>query len=202
MGRRRSIDRETLMTAIEQVVRQHGLSGLSIDAVAREAGISKSSVIYDFENKAALLAEFTRSRIGRHRAAQAEACAAAPEGRDRWLRGLLDCARKPPSDDDVATAMILSAGVAAHDECRAVVRDCVTDDLERITAEAGDKDAALLAYLAFFGLKSLEHFGFREIDPAFRNRCLDLIGAQIQPDAAGGAEPVCPAGPPSSEGIR
>jgi AcrR family transcriptional regulator len=43
-------------------VRQLGLAGLSIDAVAKEAGISKSSVVYDFRNKNALLAAFIEKK--------------------------------------------------------------------------------------------------------------------------------------------
>ncbi|MEI4470861.1 TetR/AcrR family transcriptional regulator [Frigidibacter sp. MR17.24] len=186
------------MAAIEQVVRRDGLAGLSIDAVAREAGISKSSVIYDFESKAAMLVAFTRAKLDVHREHQMQACEARPEGPDRWLCSLLEVARRPPSADDVTAAMVLSAGVAADDECRGLVRGFVDQDLARICDEARDRDAALLAYLAFFGLKSLEHFGFRDIDAEFRNRCLDAIQTRLLPEHSCGTDPTGPVPPPSS----
>ena len=45
MGRRKTIDRQATLRAIETVVRERGFAALSIDAVAKAAGISKSSVL-------------------------------------------------------------------------------------------------------------------------------------------------------------
>ena len=56
MGRKRTIDRDALMDGVESVARREGVSGLSIDALAKEVGISKSSVVYDCGSKAGLLA--------------------------------------------------------------------------------------------------------------------------------------------------
>ena len=52
MGRKRTIDRDALMDGVESVARREGVSGLSIDALAKEVGISKSSVVYDCGSKA------------------------------------------------------------------------------------------------------------------------------------------------------
>lgn len=51
VGRRRSIDRGKMLDAAERVVARDGAAGLTIDAVAREAGISKASVLYDVKTK-------------------------------------------------------------------------------------------------------------------------------------------------------
>mgnify|MGYP002712407599 CR=1 FL=1 len=40
MGRKRTIDRDTLMDGVESVARREGVSGLSIDALAKEVGMS------------------------------------------------------------------------------------------------------------------------------------------------------------------
>mgnify|MGYP002715770027 CR=1 FL=1 len=69
MGRKRTIDRDALMDGVESVARREGVSGLSIDALAKEVGISKSSVVYDCGSKAGLLAAFAFTaliyRVGR-----------------------------------------------------------------------------------------------------------------------------------------
>lgn len=55
MGRRQTIDRGALLDAAEKVVLRDGASSLTIDAVAKEAGVSKGGVLYAFATKDALI---------------------------------------------------------------------------------------------------------------------------------------------------
>lgn len=55
MGRQRTIDREKLLDAAEDIVLQQGATALTIDAVAKTMGISKGGVQYCFGNKDALI---------------------------------------------------------------------------------------------------------------------------------------------------
>ena len=48
MGRRRTIDRDQLLDAAEAVIGREGAAGLTIDAVAKEMGITKGGVQYCF----------------------------------------------------------------------------------------------------------------------------------------------------------
>ena len=81
MGRKRTIGQSELMRAIEAVARREGLEGLSIDAVAKEAGISKSSVLYDCGSKSALLAEFIRNQLEVQAQGHEAAVGYVPQGR-------------------------------------------------------------------------------------------------------------------------
>ena len=54
-GRPRTIDRDKVLDAAEAVVQRTGASGLTIDAVAREAGITKGGVQYCFGSKDSLI---------------------------------------------------------------------------------------------------------------------------------------------------
>ncbi len=55
MSRPKKVTDSEILDAIERVVVKHGASHLSIDAVAKEAGISKSRVVYDYKSKTSLL---------------------------------------------------------------------------------------------------------------------------------------------------
>lgn len=55
MGRRRTIDRDHLLDAAEAVIAREGAAGLTIDAVAKEMGITKGGVQYCFGTKDALI---------------------------------------------------------------------------------------------------------------------------------------------------
>lgn len=168
MGRKRSIDRKVTMDAIEAVVRQSGVAGLSIDAVAREAGISKSSVLYDFENKHQMLSAFIKSRLDRKREQIADCAARQPCDANRWLRALLDCSATAPSEEEMATAMLISAGMGTGDTCRALMKDAFAEDMRHVVAESDDPRMARLAWLALNGMLSMEYFGFHSFPEAER----------------------------------
>ncbi|MDX7986144.1 TetR/AcrR family transcriptional regulator [Xenorhabdus sp. 12] len=55
MGRRKTIDREVLLDAAEQIVTTQGAAALTIDAVAKAVGITKGGVQYNFGTKDALI---------------------------------------------------------------------------------------------------------------------------------------------------
>jgi len=55
MGRQRSIDREKVLDAAEDIIANLGAAALTIDSVARAMGISKGGVQYCFGNKDALI---------------------------------------------------------------------------------------------------------------------------------------------------
>lgn len=64
MGRKPTITREGLLEIAERIVRNEGAAGLTIDALAKAAGISKGGVQYSFSSKddlvRALIERWTR----------------------------------------------------------------------------------------------------------------------------------------------
>jgi AcrR family transcriptional regulator len=55
VGRRQSIDRDSVLDAAERVVARDGALALTLDAVATEAGVSKGGVQYCYNTKDALI---------------------------------------------------------------------------------------------------------------------------------------------------
>jgi AcrR family transcriptional regulator len=55
MGRKRVIDRDQLLEAAYRVISGQGATGLSFDAIAKEAGVSKGGVVYAFSSKEELI---------------------------------------------------------------------------------------------------------------------------------------------------
>lgn len=190
MGRKRTIDRDATMAAIESVVHKHGVGGLSIDAVAKEAGISKSSVVYDFQNKAGLLSAFTRSRMDSHRNA-IETLRDELNGKDRWLRAALKNAVDGPTEEETAAAMMLCAAASDTEDCLSIMQQELNYVLEQVNADAGDGRMARLAFLALHGLKTMEYFNFRRFSIEERRKILDDIASLLdsQPAEADASRP-------------
>lgn len=183
MGRKRSIDREELMKAVESVVRRDGIAGLSIDAVAKEAGVSKSSVVYDCETKAGLMAAFTRHQLAQHRA-KFDATAAHFEGQpNARLKTLIETFRTVPTDEDIAMALLLSVGLGANSECRAIMRAEMVRDADAIRAEAAEPYLMLRTLLTLHGMAFLEFYDLHRFDESARNMLLDDLMAVVNSDA-------------------
>ncbi|QUS36402.1 TetR/AcrR family transcriptional regulator [Falsirhodobacter algicola] len=177
MGRKRTIDRNVTMEAIETVVREQGVAGLSIEAVARAAGISKSSVVYDFASKDALLAAFVRQRLERKRAELDDAAKAHAGRPNAYLHGILDRCTQTPSDEDISCAMAITASLSGNSACREMMGERFAEDLGRVLSEADDPGRARLAWVALHGIMSLEYLGFHTFPPDERGQLLADISA-------------------------
>ena len=182
MGRKRTIDRDALMDGVESVARREGVSGLSIDALAKEVGISKSSVVYDCGSKAGLLAAFTRHKIGQYRERFGDALQAHAGQPNAWLRAMIDMGREGPSDDDVAITMLISASMGENAECREIMQQALSADARRIAAEAAEPRQMLRVLLTLHGMMFVECFGFHRFDDVTRNEILDDLMALAERD--------------------
>ena len=186
MGRRKTIDRQATMRAIETVVRERGFAALSIEAVARAAGISKSSVLYDFGSKSALLEAYIDTRLEEWQAGIAAKAAGHGAVPDAWLRGWIDCLRDQPTADDLDVATIVASGTGDSKSCRAIIARAVAEDLNRIDTDSPDPRRAILAYLAIHGLQCLEYSGFHAFSSDKRqeiaNDIMDLLTASQDPN--------------------
>jgi AcrR family transcriptional regulator len=58
-----SSTREAVLWAAERVVAEEGVSGMTLEAVAREAGVSKGGLLYHFPSKEALIGGMVRRLI-------------------------------------------------------------------------------------------------------------------------------------------
>jgi AcrR family transcriptional regulator len=81
--------RTRILDAAEALVRTRGVTGLTLEAAAREAGVSKGGLLYHFGSKEALLTGLLQ-RMGEFVAADfAEGVARQPEGPGRVARAML-----------------------------------------------------------------------------------------------------------------
>ncbi|MDX2176851.1 MAG: TetR/AcrR family transcriptional regulator [Candidatus Sumerlaeia bacterium] len=82
--------RERILEASLAVVRRDGPAGFTMDAIAREAGLSKGGLFHHFASKEALLAAFLEFYTQRaFHLVQTRLKALAPEGRARLIRTMI-----------------------------------------------------------------------------------------------------------------
>src|SRR3954469_24542610 len=81
--------RTRILDAAEAIVRARGVSGLTLDAAARQAGVSKGGLLYHFASKEALITGLL-GRMAEWMQLDFEACVASqPAGPGRVARAML-----------------------------------------------------------------------------------------------------------------
>ena len=143
--------RERLLAAAAAVVRREGARGLTLDAVARQAGVSKGGLLYHFPGKRELVRGLVADWMDRFEAeVDAEA---APGGTGGWTRAYLhasDMTRVAPGERDVEFSL-LSVLIDAPEELD-FVRERYTAWQARMNDDGIDPIDATLVRLAADGL--------------------------------------------------
>jgi AcrR family transcriptional regulator len=187
MGRKRVIDQEAILDAAERVVGRDGSVNLTLEAVAKEAGISKASVLYDYRSKQALIEKIVERAFKRDNEHHAAVESHLNGGASCAILGRIAAAALPPPEAFRAVALNLSAALTLDDQLRQKMRVNQAAIIDRVLDTAASPRGALLAYLALEGVKLLEHLDFHQFAPAERARIISEITwlAHATPQAEG-----------------
>ncbi len=172
VGRKRAIDQQGILDAAERVVARDGAANLSIDRVAKEAGISKASVLYDFKTKQAVLEAVVERAFARDNAMHGQLEGGLDTHENRAITGRILGARTPISEPFRNAALNLSAALVLDKALRAKMQANQARVIEDVQRTAQSPRGAQLAYLALEGLKLLENLDFHRFSNEERARIL------------------------------
>ncbi|WP_186388860.1 TetR/AcrR family transcriptional regulator [Stappia sp. TSB10P1A] len=176
MGRKRTIKRDTVLDAAEQVVIRDGAARLTLDAVACEAGISKASVLYDYKTKQALIKAVVERRVAAHTSCEQALAESFSGDPDAAIRSRIEVASHLLTEEDRAVALGLLASLAQDADLREPIARTYGQRIAQITGTSRSPRGALLAFLALEGLMSLEWLGLHNWAPEERARIIAEIG--------------------------
>ena len=140
--------KRVVLDAAAKVVQHTGAGHLTIEGVAREAGLSKGGVLYHFPNKKALLEGMLQSLID---GIDARAHEDADREEPNILRALVR-AESTQSDAERAMSRAILAAAAEDPELLAPARRYFTDVYAQLRSTAVDLDSASVVFLALQGL--------------------------------------------------
>jgi len=168
-----------ILDAAGRIVLERGAMGLTLEAVAAEAGLSKGGLLYHYGSKEQLLTamigrliEVTEQRIEDHRARDS--------GHGSWARGYLDaCASDglPETDPTGRLGIALLAAGAADPELLADLRSRQATWRERLHDDGISPARALTVRLAADGLWLNDIFDLRVLEPEDRAAVLRELEA-------------------------
>jgi AcrR family transcriptional regulator len=126
--------REELLNACEQLLREHGITHLSLDRVAQHAKISKGGVLHHFPTKQALIMGVVERLLVRFRQLAEKHYQLEAIGKGRWLKAYVRT-----SFDVDAPTMELSKILGLANEMDALAEVVMQDALywQKLFAEDG-----------------------------------------------------------------
>jgi AcrR family transcriptional regulator len=140
--------RTAIIAAACRVVLAEGAQGLTLEAAAREAGVSKGGLLYHFPNKDALIGGMIEQFCADFDAALERELAADPQGGPgHWLRAYVRASFAPDAVVATEAGAALLAAVATAPELLDKVRASFAR--WQAQAEADGLDPALAALLRF-----------------------------------------------------
>jgi len=167
--------RNAILQAALAIIARDGPGRLTLDAIARESGISKGGLMHQFRNKEAVLKallqrqtehfeEFSRNYLAKSGAAHAQPHLAAQIA---TLREALSTPR----------SIVFAVLGAAAEEPGLVSATRQTDarKMEAVKAEAADPDLAILRWVAAWGLTLTAMLGFSSLSEKERERLFDRL---------------------------
>jgi AcrR family transcriptional regulator len=175
MGRHAQNARDTILDAAEDVVIEVGARHLTLDAVAKQAGVSKGGLLYHFPSKEALVHAMLDRRFAQSEQARRDRLVSAEGGLEGGLATyVLSCLER---DDRTRRLGVALLAAAAHDP-RFVLpyREEYRRRLEEFTREGVSLKRAAAVMLAVDGLRLMELLSVVPFTAEERN---DVVGEII-----------------------
>jgi AcrR family transcriptional regulator len=158
--------RQRLLDAAAEVAEDAGVTGLTLEAVAERAGVSKGGLLHYFPSKAALLAGMVADIVGRY---YAEVDA------DGYVAASAKSAATARRWTAVLTASLLEPALLD------ALREPARERWSAALGEAADPVDAAIAWLAADGLWLSDMLGLYELDPEVRERLVGRLTRLAQP---------------------
>jgi AcrR family transcriptional regulator len=162
-----------MLAAAEAVVVEAGATRLTLDAVAKKAGVSKGGVLYHFPTKDALLEAMIERLVTTNESAHHAAIDSLPAGPSRTLKGyVINSLGDPLYTDRVSGALL--AAIAGEPRLLEGVRSYFAARFPRL-ARGVPFDRAAIVHIATEGLWFMELMQVSPFTPRQRERVAQAL---------------------------
>lgn len=169
--------RTALLKAACQLVREKGAATLTLDAVAKEAGVSKGGLLYHFPSKDALIKALMEDFLDRFdKETELESATNAELTNNRWAQAFLIKTVQLTKEDLEMNAAVMAAA-AMNPDLLQPIKDRYETWQQRIETTEADPVAATVIRLAADGLFFSELFGFAPLSESMKAAVLKYMMA-------------------------
>ena len=171
--------RGLIFEATSNLISREGVPNFTLEAVAREAGVSKGGLLYHFASKRKLIEGLIESQLDLFESQIETEYKSQPPGPGRWLRAYIKTSEKVPRKPGYSTGLI--AILATEPDLFETLRARYSRWQEHLDQDGLDPAIATLARMAMDGLRFWRIIG---LAPVAENQeraiayLLDLIEAK------------------------
>lgn len=170
---------DRLLNAAEQVVTRDGVSNLTLEAVAKQAGVSKGGLLYHYPSKSALVTAIVARLATRCEANQALSVESDSQGPGTFTRAYLQARKEPLDPQEVPFHCALLAAAGTDSQYLDPFRQCIGQWQERLESDGIDPAIATTVRLAIDGLAFSTMLGLAPPSADLRQRVIDTLLAMI-----------------------
>ena len=166
---------DRLLDAAEARLLKLGPGGLVLDAVARDAGVSKGGLLYHFPSKEALVAGLVARMLDGFDEVQDEAAGEDPEPAGAWARAYLASTvteTGEPADNSGQLMAGMLAALGSNSPQLEVLRERFGGWQRRLLADGADPTLAAIVRLAADGLWLSSLLGLPALSPQVRTEVM------------------------------
>ncbi|MGF7184614.1 AcrR family transcriptional regulator [Desulfitispora alkaliphila] len=157
-----------ILNAASKVVSEKGIFNLTLEAVAKEAGLSKGGLLYHYPSKIALVEGMVEHLTTSYDTKISEQAKAESGDKGRWLRAYVDVTfNKAYENKDMNYGLM--AAKAVDEELLDPIRNLYIKWQEHIENEGVDPIEATIIRLATDGIWLAEIFDLYNIDDETKN---------------------------------
>jgi AcrR family transcriptional regulator len=172
--------REAAVQAALRIIARDGISRLTLDAIARETGVSKGAITHQFKSKHEVLKALLAHEMAYYAAFREEELAkGADAAASPTLAVELAISRNLLTNPNSAAFAVMGA-LAEEPELMVPVRASAAETVAQLRAESADPDTAVLRWAASRGLALMALFGISPLSEAEQDR----LFARLADDAA------------------
>jgi AcrR family transcriptional regulator len=183
--RKRLVERpEIILDAANAVLRERGAGGLTIDAVATAAGLSKGGVLHHFASKDALVSALVARKLTKLRDGIAASEADQPAKSRNLAKAMIAHFGATCEDDDEFSRALLMASIE-NPAALADYRGFVAERLARLAEAEGGFGPGTVTFFAILGLAMGRTLGFYDLPPGDTAPMLAALERVVDGEAGG-----------------
>ncbi|GGG60790.1 TetR/AcrR family transcriptional regulator [Paenibacillus radicis (ex Gao et al. 2016)] len=166
--------RSAILQVACKLVRERGASQLTLDAVAKEAGVSKGGLLYHFPTKEALVQAALDDFLNRFDSSTEEEASRNTKLNNQWAQAYL-IQTFEINKEDLEMSFGILAAASSNPVLLEPMRQRYVEWQSRMAAECKDPVEATVARLAADGLFYCELFGFAPLEDGLRKDVLSYL---------------------------
>ena len=162
----RSSSRDKLLDAAAELVTQHGVQNLTIEAVAAAANVTKGGLIYHFKTREDLLAALVERMVAEYEELAVGLETLRAQGgslREPMVRYIDEALDMPENQRRLLTGLLTA--VVAHPELIGPVRSLYARSYEGLAGIGTQAGPALMVSAALDGISLMEMLGLHRLTP-------------------------------------